>query len=257
MNLTFVLDSLNIYILVFFRVAGMILFNPLLSRRNVPGQIRAALCLGLTLLLAPGLLDTAAGDLNGGALILAMGKELALGLCGGVVFQYFYYLIFLAGDVIDTGFGLSMAKAFDPGTSIQMSLSGNLFQLIFILYLFATNSHLLLIRLIASSYDLVGIGAVRIGTNLARFMTTLFVSAFSLVMRLALPFLAASFVLEMSMGVLMKLIPQINVFSIHFQFKIILGIFLLFLFAVPTANFLENYMNTLFVSIQNLFLAAG
>ena len=256
MNLTVFVDSLPVYLLVFCRIAGIILFNPLLSRSNVPGQVRAGLCLGVTLLLAPGLMDTA-GAFAGPALLFGMAKELLVGLAAGVVFQFFYYLIFLAGDVIDTGFGLSMARAFDPSTSIQMSLSGNLFQLVFIVYFFATNSHLLLIRLIGASYDLVGVGAASLSGRLAQFMTTLFVSAFFLIMQLALPFLAASFVLEMAMGVLMKLIPQINIFSIHFQFKIMFGIILLFLFAVPTGNFLGSYLDNLLVSIQNLFLAAG
>ena len=71
-------------------------------------------------------------------------------------------------------------------------------------------------------------------------------------MQLALPFIAASFILEISMGLLMKIIPQINVFAIHFQFKVLLGLLLLFLFAEPTSLFLREYINTLFVSMQNL-----
>ena len=162
------------------------------------------------------------------------------------------YLLFMVGDIIDTGFGLSMAKVFDPGTSLQTSLSGNLMQMLFVLYFFATDSHLVFVRLMAASYDVVGVGAVEFGAQVGSFMMTLFSSAFTLAMQLTLPFLAASFVLEIAMGVLMKLIPQINVFVIHFQFKILLGLVLLFLFASPTANFVQNYMNTMFSKMQQL-----
>ena len=71
-------------------------------------------------------------------------------------------------------------------------------------------------------------------------------------MHLSIPFMAASLIAEIAMGVLMKLIPQINVFSIHFQLKIILGLGLLFLFAVPTSDFIQSYINEVFIQMQNL-----
>lgn len=255
MSVQGVVEGLVVYMLVFARIGGMILFNPLLSRKNIPTQVKLALILGITILLAPGLESTLPANLTDFALIFAMVQELLVGVACGFVFQVFYFLLFTAGDVVDMGFGLSMAKAFDPGTNIQASLSGNLFQLLFILYFFATDCHLVMIRIMAASYDLVGIGAVSFGADVGRFALDLFITAFSLIMRLAVPFIAASFVLEFAMGILMKLIPQINVFSIHFQLKIIFGFCLLFLFAGPTSEFLKQYIDTLMVSMQNVFTA--
>lgn len=241
------------YLLVFCRVGGMLFLNPVFSRRNIPGTVRAALALGLSLILAPvvgGSLPAAYGDTF--ALILMMSRELMMGAACAIAFQFFYYMLFFAGDVVDMGFGLSMAKVFDPGSSLQISLSGNLFQFLFILYFFTTDSHLLFIKLIASSYDVVAIGAAGITGELGAFGVTLFLTAFNLTVRLILPFLAASFVLELSMGILMKLIPQINVFVIHFQLKIFLGLGLMFLFAAPVAAFMEQYVNTVMHSINDL-----
>ena len=124
--------------------------------------------------------------------------------------------------------------------------------MVFVVYFFITDCHLIFVRLIISTFDLVGIGALSFGADVGSFICTQFVSAFALIMHLAIPFLAASFILEIGMGVLMKLIPQINVFSIHFQFKIILGLSLLFLFAVPVTEFIQSYINELFVQMQNL-----
>lgn len=250
MTLQLFAGELPKYALVFCRIGGMILFNPLLQRRNIPSQLKIALILGITLLLAPPL--TVPEAANGLALLPAMVAELMVGVAFGFVFQIFYYLLFAAGDIIDMGFGLSMAKAFDPGTSLQVSVSGNLFQLMFTMYFFATNSHLILIRVMASSYDLIGPGLAHVGANAAQFLTTLFTSAFSLALHLALPFMAASFFMEIAMGVLMKLIPQINVFSINFQIKILLGMGLLFLFAGPVSTFLEQYLDTMLKSLPAL-----
>lgn len=252
MTLSLSIEAINLFALVFCRIGGMIFFNPLLNRRNLPNQFKIGLVLALTILLVPSMPLAAIEGLSGFSLFLAMAKELFMGFCFGFLFQIYYYMLFVAGDIIDMGFGLTMAKAFDPATNIQISISGNLFQLIFVVYFFVTNCHLIFIRLINSTFDIVGVGATVFGEDIGNFICTQFVYAFGLIMHLAIPFIAASFILEIAMGVLMKLIPQINVFSIHFQFKIILGLGLLFLFAVPTTDFIQSYINEVFVQMQNL-----
>ncbi|HHU05255.1 MAG TPA: flagellar biosynthetic protein FliR [Clostridiales bacterium] len=253
MALQLLVDNLNAYILVFCRIGGIWFLNPLLSRKNVPTQFRIALVLGITVLLTPTLDSSAALELNHMLpMLFAMIKELIIGVAFGYVFQLFYYLLFTVGDVADMGFGLTMARAFDPGTNLQVSVSGNVLQLVFVLYFFAVNGHLLLIKIMASSYGIVGMGAISIGPELGKYVVSVFLDSFSLAMRLALPFIAASFVLEIAMGVLMKLIPQINVFTIHFQIKIFFGLILLFLFAVPITEFIDSYTYKMFISLQKL-----
>ena len=243
-------------LLVFARVAGMLGMNPLFARRNLPAMTRAGLTLLMTLLLAPAAAP-AAGPMGSLDLAAGMLQELFVGFACGFVFQIFYYMLFFAGDFMDVQFGLSMAKVFDPGTSIQMSVSGNLLNLLFMLYLFATDSHLLLIRIFATSFWIVPAGGVSFSPQAARFFLELFASVFSLALRLALPFVAAEFVLELAMGVLMKLIPQIHVFVINIQFKLLLGILLLLAFSAPVASFLDNYMDLMFQNIEHaLFMLA-
>ena len=246
------LEAGHVYILVFVRLAGMIGFNPLLSRRNLPAMVRVGLILLLTLLLAP---NVYAGDAAmGGSLDLveAILRELLLGLGLGFVFQIFYYLLFFIGDLMDTQFGMSMAKVFDPGTSVQMSISGNLLTIVFCLYIFATDSHLLLIQIFARSFTVIPAGGFVPTAQAASLMLDLFIAAFSLAMRLAVPFLAAELILEISMGVLMKLIPQIHVFVINIQLKMLLGILLLLLFAGPITSFLDNYIRLMFENMEGV-----
>lgn len=248
----FVIGELSAYILVFCRIGGMIFFNPLLARRNLPTTARVGLAVGITIVIAPSLTVQPLQNFTDLLFLWAMVKELAVGFACGLLFELYYYMLFAAGDIIDMGFGLAMSKAFDPGSNIQASFSGKLFQLLFGLYFFATNSHLVFIYLMKSSYDLVGIGAVSFGENVGRFFMTMFSSVFLLAMQLALPFVAASFILEMAMGLLMKLIPQINVFSISFQLMVLLGLFLLFLLAEPTSIFLREYITNMFGNMQSL-----
>lgn len=255
MNIDFSFNDVSTFILVFCRMAGMILFNPLLSRRHIPAKVKIILSIGMTILVTPTVLGDAPAIQNDLALVFAMGRELFAGVACGFVFQIFYYLLFYAGDVMDVGFGLSMAKVFDPGTNIQMSQSGNLLQVFFVLYIFATNSHLLLIRIFTSSYMIIPVGAVTFGGEVGRFVAELFVQVCSLVIRLVLPFMAATFTMEIAMGILMKLIPQINVFVINLQSEILLGLTLLLLFSGPLSTFVDNYMNIMFQSIEKVLYA--
>ena len=230
--------------------------NPLFSRRNVPTMVRAGLTFLMTALIAPNVLVPTPAP-GGLALAAGMLQELFVGFACGFVFQVYYYMIFFAGDLLDTGFGLSMAKVFDPGTNIQMSVSGNLLNILFMLYIFATDSHLLMVRIFATSFQILPAGGLTFSPDSAQFFIQLFVSAFSMILRLALPFMAAEIVLELSMGVLMKLIPQIHVFVINIQFKLLLGIFLLLAFAGPIASFTDNYMRVMFESLQRAFYVLG
>lgn len=243
-----------VYLLVFVRMSGLILFNPLFARRNTPTQFKMGLVLALTLILSP----TQIGQptvFDGFRLIEAMSRELFIGFCCGSVFQVFYYMIFFAGDVIDTQFGLSMAKVFDPGTNIQMSVTGNWFSITFIVYIFLTDSHLLMIRIFAASYDIIPLGARGIVmTAAAQFIMELFAEVFILAIRLALPFVAVEFIMEVCMGILMKLIPQIHVFVINIQLKLLMGLVLLLLLAAPVTGFLQSYMDQMYRNMERVML---
>ena len=248
-----IVTSAPTWLLVFARMGGLLGMNPLFARRNIPGIVRAGLTFLMTVLIAPNIADARGID---GSLELAIGllRELFVGFACGFIFQIYYYMIFFAGDLMDTSFGLSMAKIFDAGTNIQMSRSSNLLNILFVLYIFATDSHLLLIRIFTSSFQILPVGSVSLSPDAIQVFFELFVDVFSMALRLAIPFMAAEFVVELAMGVLMTLIPQLHVFVINIQVKILLGIILLLFFASPVAAFLDNYMRAMLEDLQYAFL---
>lgn len=251
------ITEFNIYIVVFARMAGMILLNPLFSRRNVPSQVKMGLVLCLTILIAPTLNADPIKNYSELSIAIAMFFEVSIGFICGFVFQIFYYMLFLVGDLMDMQFGLSMSKVFDPGSNIQMSVSGNLISLLFMLFIFATDSHLLMIKIFASSYMIVPIGVSSISFNISSFMINLFINVFLISIKLLLPFIIAEFTVEISMGVLMKLVPQINVFTLNIPLKLLFGIILLLLFAYPMSAFIDNYIGFMFKSMEKALYAAA
>lgn len=250
------LSNTAVWLLVFARMGGMLGMNPVFSRRNVPAAVRAGLTFLFTMLVVPGV---SAASVGNGSLDLtgALIRELFVGLACGFVFQVYYYMLFFIGDWMDMHFGMSMSKVFDPGTSVQASMSGNLLNAMFLLYFFATDSHLLLIRIFIDSFRILPVGAVTLTEQIPMFFLELFVAVFSMVLRLALPFVAAEVILEVTMGVLMKLIPQIHVFVINMQMKVLLGFILLIAFSGPVASFLDHYMRVMLENMQWAFSAMG
>ncbi len=245
-------NQMSVLLLVFARFTGMLAFNPLLARRGVPNAARMGFVAALTLLVAPGISAAPFARYTTLDMIGAMWRELLVGFVCGCVFQFFYYMLIFAGDQMDMAFGLSMARAFNPNTNIQMSVSSNFINLYFVFYLFATNSHHILIRLFTTSYDIIPAGQGVVAERIPQFMFDVFRYAFSLALQLALPFIATEMILEFAVGVMMKFIPQINVFVINIQLKILLGLFLLYAFVPVISVFLTNYLDTLFRRMQDV-----
>lgn len=247
------LGYLDVFLLVFVRMGALLWMNPIFSRKNVPMMARVGIVFSISLLLAPLQDGAAAAALGPLDLVMAMIRELGLGLLMGLVFQIYYYMLYVAGDLMDTVFGLSMAKVMDPVSSVQASTWGQMLNVLFVLYFFATGSHLLMIKLFAYSYELVPVGAYTIMfPRVTAYLLTLFNSAFILAAKLALPFAAAEFIVEAAMGVLMKLIPQIHVFVINLQTKIIAGILLMIVFAQPLGDFIDHYVVSLMEEMQKV-----
>lgn len=193
---------------------------------------------------------------DGVDMIISIAKEIMIGITLSYIFAIYYYMLQFSADMMDLQFGLSMAKAMDPQTQIQTGISGNLLTIVFMLYFFATNSHLVLLQVAAYSFIVIPAGGEGILiSNMAGFVMEIFSSIFSLALRLCLPYLITGFILEISMGILMKLIPQIHIFVIHMQAKIILGVVLLMLLASPLATFIDNYIMSALKHMQDALSA--
>lgn len=245
-------DAIIIYMLVFARIGAIWFYNPILGRTNVQNQFKLGFVLLLTMIVVPTLDTSNVVFETDFSMFLALANELMLGFGLNLVFFMFYYMIFYAGDMLDFNFGLSMAKVFDPGTNIQMSLTGNLFTILFTIYFFSMDCHLLFIRLITASFTLIQVGGVVIPESFPYFMLEVFHLSLSLLLKLIAPFLVLQFIMEISLGVLMKLIPQIHVFVLNMQLKIIVGLIMLIIFSNNIMELLDEYMQRTFLAFQEL-----
>lgn len=247
-------NGLEVYLLVFVRLFACFMFNPVFSRKNIPQSAKLAFIVWITLIVAPLVQSQNVLNIDDLSFILLIFKELLLGYFLGYVVQLYLYMLLFVGDLLDYQFGLSMAKVFDPQTYVQVSIIGNLFQLLFIVLFFMSNSHLMFIQMITNSFSYISLETWFSLSSVIPFILDLFISVFMMVIKLALPMIVAAFTLEISMGILMKLIPQIHVFVINIQVKVMLGIFLLLVLIQPITHVLDKSLGEMIQNMQNVLI---
>nr|WP_325204804.1 flagellar biosynthetic protein FliR [uncultured Oscillibacter sp.] len=242
--------ALTLFLLILSRMSGFVLFNPLLSRQNFPGTFRAGFVLLLsafTYSLEGGRLEPPSGVLSfAGAVLL----ELTVGFVLGMVVNFFFYIPQMAGLAIDTQMGMTMNQVYDAGSRSNMSVTGTLLNTLMILLFFAGNGHHTLLRIMLTSGEILSYGGVSIGHDLTNLALELFIECTVLSVKLCMPILAAELIGQLGMGVLMKVIPQINVFSINIELKVIIGLGLLLLLMLPISEFLLTAERTMLDSLH-------
>ena len=130
--------------------------------------------------------------------------------------------------------------------------SGMLLNTLMLLLFFAGNGHHTLLRIMLTSQEVVAFGAVTLGTEAVNAMLELFVECTILAVKLCMPILAAELIGQLGMGILMKVIPQINVFSINIELKVLIGLALLLLLTAPFSEFLLEVERTMLESVSAL-----
>ncbi|MEY8319584.1 flagellar biosynthetic protein FliR [Lachnospiraceae bacterium 46-61] len=228
------------FTLVLMRISGMILFNPILGRRNVPAVVKAGMIMALTIIVSSfynGTIEQPNTILEYGVLLL---KEFTIGYIAGFVISLFLYIIILAGEFIDMQLGLSMAKVYDSQSNASISMSATLYNILYMLAFFALNGHIALLYAILTSSEVIPYGEVVFNQAAYQRIWDIFIQCTVLGIQLSFPILAAELICEMGVGILMKTIPQINVFVINIQAKVLIGILILLMMFVPMEEFIRD-----------------
>ena len=245
-------EALNLFIMILSRMSGFVLFNPMLGRRGIPGTVKAGLVLLLTVTVfymsptppaVPGVLLQ---------LLLMILLEIGVGFFLGLVVNIFFYIPIMAGEIIDTQMGMSMGKTYDPGSQASLSVTATLLNVLMTLLFFAANGHHTLLRIFLLSGDVVPFGAVALGTELYSAIVELFLHCTILSIKLCMPILAAELLGQVGMGILLKAIPQINVFAINIELKVIIGLSLVLIFMVPFSEYLLEAETAMLSALQQV-----
>ena len=216
------------FMLVFARIGAMVMLLPGFGESSIPTRIKLSIALLLTLIILPLHRTAYQVDTNAIApLLVLMLHEIVIGIVLGATARVTLAALQVAGSVIAQQLGLGFVTAVDPTQGQQGLLIGNFLTILGITLLFATDSHHLVIAALNESYRIFAPGEMFPSGDVAALATRAFAAAFKIGLQLSAPFLVFGLVFNIGLGVLARLMPQMQVYFVGVPLSILIGFLIL------------------------------
>jgi flagellar biosynthesis protein FliR len=218
------------FMLTFARVGAMVMLMPGVGELNVPSRVRLTIALALTAILLPAHQKAYVVDLKTfGPVLVLLFQELVVGAVLGLTARLAVSALQITGSVVAQQMGLGFVTAVDPTQNQQGLLVGNFLTLLGVALVFATDLHHLVIAAMNDSYTIFQPGELPLMGDAAQHVTRIIATAFRIGIQLSAPFLVFGLLFNFGLGVLSRLMPQMQVFFIGLPLSILLGLLLLLL----------------------------
>jgi len=231
------------FLLVFARIGTMLMLLPGLGEQNLSPRIRLTMALILAAVVLP--LHRAAYHIDPAALgpaLVMLIEEILVGAVLGLTARLTISALDVAGSVIAQQLGLGFVTAIDPTQGEQEAIVGNFLTMLGLTLIFATNMHYLVIAALNDSYNVFAPGEVLGTGDVAALVTRTVAGAFRVGIQLSAPFLAFGLLFNIGLGVLSRLMPQMQVFFVALPLSIMIGLLFLLLGLGAMMGFFLDYV---------------
>jgi flagellar biosynthetic protein FliR len=213
------------FMIIFVRFGTALMIMPGIGDSFVPNNIRLMMALTICLVLTPVIMPFMPSPLPAfGPMIVLIAVEFLIGLFIGTIARILMTALDTAGMLISMASGISNAQIFNPTLSVQGSIFGAFLSIMGVTLLFITNMHHLMIHGLVESYHMFPLGGVPDTGSMAELVTRAVASAFLVGFQISLPFIIISLMIYVGMGVLARLMPQIQVFILAVPIQILLAL---------------------------------
>lgn len=230
------------WMLIFARVGTAFMSMPGVGDIFVPARVRLFFALAvsalLTPILAPGLPSLPTSVLG---IFVLVAAEVFYGALLGMLARLLVATVETAGMMISMQVSLSNASVFNPAMASQGSLIGSLFGVLAIVLLFATNMHHFMLAAVVDSYTVFAPGTVPPFDSVADYYAKMVNESFVVATQLSAPFLVLGLAFYLAMGLVSRLMPQLQIFFIALPAQIYFGFIVLSLVLSATALFWLSY----------------
>ena len=249
LDYSFSYGDLEIFLLILVRITSFVYVAPFFGGRQSPNLVKIGFSLLFTILLYGAVpFNPPDYDTIAGYTVIVL-KEVMAGFLIGFAVQICEMIAAFAGTVVDMQIGLSMVSIFDNNTNQQVTITGSLYSQYLTVVLILSGMYQYILRALADSFILIPInGAVinsdRLLASILGFMRDYIVIGF----RICLPIFIITFITNVILGVLAKVSPQMNMFAVGIQIKIIIGLLIMFV----TVSMLNDASNFVFINMKEL-----
>ena len=251
-NFTFSYADLEYFLLILVRITSFVYIAPFFGMTNVPRRVKVGFSIFLAYLIfhAVDRGDVVYDTLLGYAVIVM--KEALTGFLIGWGAQICTTVTSFAGSIADMEAGLSMVSLLDPTTREQATFTGVFYQYLFTLFLIITGMYQYLLRALIDSFTLIPVnGAVFRSESLFESVVTFLGDYLVMGFRIILPIFCTMILLNCILGVLAKVSPQLNMFAVGMQLKVLAGLGILFL----TTRMLPSAADYVFEGMKRMIVS--
>jgi flagellar biosynthetic protein FliR len=232
-------------LLVFARIGSALMLLPGFGEVYVLQRYRLLLAMVLSGLLTPVLAPHLPGiPATPGQLFTLLFAEIVIGVFLGTVARLLLLALETGGNVISLQLGLSSAQVFNPLIAAQSTLPGTMLMALGVMLVFATDTHDLMLKALVDSYNVFPAGVMPAWGDMSDAIARTAASSFALGLELAAPFLVVGTVFFAALGILSRLVPQLQIFFVAMPMQIIGGLAIFALTLPAILNwFMENFVS--------------
>lgn len=219
--------------LVFLRVGAFFIALQVLFPNGLPNVVKIFIPMIIAFFIVSSIDYSKVEGISNGLVFMQM---CAFEVITGLVLGYLTNLVFIcgriAGQFMDVQIGLSMMSLFDPSTQTNSTLIERLLQMLTIIVFFLIDGHLVLIKALMDSFNVVHIGSFVLGSGSAMYALNAFIQFFQISLRIAIPVVFVLIITDIVLGLVSRTVPQLNVMILGLPIKILLGMFV-FMLTLP------------------------
>ncbi len=211
-------------VIILIRVAPLIFFMPIVGTPAVPSQVKILFSLMISLVLVP-VVPVSALDLptTGVGMLIFILTEVCLGAFLAVFARLVFAAVQVAGQMVGIQMGMGMAGVMDPQFGVQVSLIGQLWNIIAILIFLAIDGHHIFFRTLLESFIWIRPGTLHITQATYNGMMQGAAQMFVMSVKIMAPASAAVFFTHVAMGIIAKTVPQIPILIVGMPLNIGVG----------------------------------
>ncbi len=253
-------DIFPIFLLVLIRLVGITITSPVFSSSIIPPQVVIALMFLLAIIIFP----FASESLNikipidTWSYILLLVNELFIGFSIGLFISIIFTTFQVAGEFFSYQMGLGISEVLDPLSEIEVPVISQVFQVFALLIFISINGIEYEILVLRKSFELVRY--VDFTSKINSIMPNviiLFRDLFLISLQLAIPIVVTLLILNITLGIISKFAPQVNIFMIGINIQVIVGFILILLFIPFFTTFANNLFQNIFVRIVSWLKLLG
>ncbi len=249
-------NNIIIFMLVFTRLSGLFSSAPFFSTAAMPAMTKAWFSACVAFILYPLIIANKNFALphNDAEFIILLAIEFFIGYLIGFVANLIIEAARMVGNILSIQMGLSISEALDPATGISSNILSRIYIYFATLIFISTGACNMLFSIVYSSFSSIPMGIFTIfNSNMVQSMIQLFSYLFKIAFGIALPIFAVLLICDVLLGLMSKMMPQMNVYMVAIPIKIYIGLFLIIAFLSAVNVYLTGAMENYLGAIFNLF----